>query len=39
MSCTTGHTSGNDVPVTFGVRVSELNAPKRQQPGWDKARE
>jgi hypothetical protein len=31
-----GHTSGNDVPVTSGMRVSAL---KRQQPGWDKARE
>jgi hypothetical protein len=30
MSCTAGHTSGNDVPVTSGVRVSVLNAPKRQ---------
>lgn len=33
MSYTVGHTSGNDVPVTSGVRMSALNAPKRQQLG------
>jgi hypothetical protein len=32
MSCTAAPTSGNGVPVTYGVRVSALNTPKRQQP-------
>jgi hypothetical protein len=32
VSCTAAPTSGNGVPVTYGVRVSALNTPKRQQP-------
>jgi hypothetical protein len=32
LSCTAAPTSGNGVPVTYGVRVSALNTPKRQQP-------